>query len=510
MHVKGPALRIFWYSGTSVSNTPEDAAGRKVLALATGLVAVLLAGQFVTMLVCRHEFQQVESIVAMQSSMLARGEGIYYDLQHYPFTVSAYGPVFYTLSAGLYRLGVPAPLGGRCLSFAALLGILVLVWRLLRLETSNRFAAWTGMLLIASSPMLMAWGTTGHVDVLGLFFSLAALYAYSVFRSGGGTHCLALAAVCLALAVFTKQTMVASGAAITILLFLENRKRAAVFAGATAGTVVVLALLLNHATGGRYFDNAILGNLNPFSAHKAVQQAQGLLSGAGCLMVLAAAGLGRAMRGRLHPFYVYAGCAAAVLAVTAPKVGSDLNYQMELIIALGLSAAWALDQLGFGPEWFRSGLEGAALLGILPVLQLLLNLMLGSTYMLERWVHEGVRRDEMAQLQPYLRPASGRVLSVAMDPLLHARGRLDVEPLIYTLLVNSGRVRPEPVERDLAGGRFALVLLFQDVFDASAAPLDREIPSLPETHLRAIRERYRLAAHIPGPYQNGDYLYVPR
>jgi hypothetical protein len=365
------------------------------------------------------------------------------------------------------------------------------------------------MLLIGSSPLLIAWGTAGHVDVLGLAFALAAFYCFSLFQARGRTGHLALAAIFLIAAVFTKQTMIASGAAITLLLAMKDRKRAVLFAAATGGSAAVLALALNHATGGRFFDNAVIGNLNPFSAGKALQQASQLLVNGGCLAVLAAAGLRRAVRGGVHPLYVYLGCAVAVLAVTAPKVGSDLNYQLETVVLLGLCAAWALDRLGYSPAWFRSGLEGPALLGILPLLQLMVNLMFGGSVLFQRWAWEPLRRQEQAQLAPYLQPDRGRVLSVEIDPLLHSRGRIEVEPLIYTLLVDGGRVNPEPVRRDLACGQFSLVVLFDDLFDPAWAPLDREIPSLPRSQLQEIRKHYRLVGHIAGPYQNGDYLYAP-
>jgi hypothetical protein len=35
-----------------------------------------------------------------------------------------------------------------------------------------------------------------------------------------------------------------------------------------------------------------------------------------------------------------------------------------------------------------------------------------------------------------------------------------------------------------------------------------EVPSLPESHLDAIRKHYRLRRHIPGPLLGGTYVYV--
>jgi hypothetical protein len=35
-------------------------------------------------------------------------------------------------------------------------------------------------------------------------------------------------------------------------------------------------------------------------------------------------------------------------------------------------------------------------------------------------------------------------------------------------------------------------------------------PSLPARHLEAIKNRYELVSHVPGPLLNGIYLYEPK
>jgi hypothetical protein len=240
-------------------------------------------------------------------------------------------------------------------------------------------------------------------------------------------------------------------------------------------------------------------------ARKGLEQAGQLLVHGGWMIVLAGAGLRRVWRGGVQPFYAYLGCGLVVLAATAAKVGADLNYQIEVMVAFALCSGWALDQIGFTPRrgWRPSLLELA------PVVQLTLNLLLGGMAVHERVNRERVWREEASLLAPYIQRANGPVLSVQLDPLLRLRGRLDVEPLIYTLLADGGLVNPEPVRRDLASYKFPLVILFQDVFAVPPQTLDREIPSLPESHLKVIRNNYRLVGHIPGPYLNGDYLYEP-
>src|SRR5487761_2587544 len=139
------------------------------------LCALCVLCYAVTMLWARHELSQPESVVAAQSTMLARNGTLYYSLKGYPYTVCAYMPIFYFMEALFVRAGLPAMLAGRMISFAALLTSFFLCWRLLLLYTGNRYAAWIGTLLASSSTLLLNWGTTGQVDMLAVTLSIAAV-----------------------------------------------------------------------------------------------------------------------------------------------------------------------------------------------------------------------------------------------------------------------------------------------------------------------------------------------
>jgi hypothetical protein len=143
-------------------------------------------------------------------------------------------PLFYLLAAGLERVGLPMLLCGR----------------LLRLYTLDRYAIQAGTLLIASTANLLFWGTVGQVDMLGILFSLVAFYNYSKYRVDQQGRRLVWAGLFVLLAAFTKQTMLAAGATIFLLLAREQRRRAAQFAVAVASCGAFLALTLNHFTGG--------------------------------------------------------------------------------------------------------------------------------------------------------------------------------------------------------------------------------------------------------------------
>ena len=85
---------------------------------------------------------------------------------------------------------------------------------------------------------------------------------------------------------------------------------------------------------------------------------------------------------------------------------------------------------------------------------------------------------------------------------------MDVEPLIYNLLVAAGKIEPEQVTTDLARGAFSTVVLNEDVFHAGQFD-NAEIGTLPAAQIDEVRKHYRLIKHIDGPFLDGIYVYQP-
>jgi hypothetical protein len=502
---------------------------RKALVGATVLAALAGVLQLGIMLWARHEMTQAETLVALHSVMFARTGQLYYDLNRYPFTVSPYMPIFHCASVVMEWLGAPPLAAGRLLAAASALGIILLSWALLGICTPHRYARWTGTLLVAINANLWAWGTVGQVDVPGVMFSLAGLYQYARYRRDGQVFSLVWAGFWVFMGIYCKQTMIASAAVITVTLAWRDPRRAFWFALAVGGIALGGALALNVSTGGRFFDNTIRANINPLSMNKIRSQLEYLALAGGSLIVIAGAGLRHAWReGDL--LYVYLAAAAGVFALTAGKIGADLNYQLELFLALALCAGWTLDRLQFYPILFRGGQSNVTLLQLPLVLYAILNLGIGVKTLVSRIALEPVRRRELAELRPLLDNARGPVISMQLDPLLHALGRIDVEAELYaapryrtlstaatdrlpagSIPVGKGGLSdPEPIRRDLSEGRIPLVILLEDIFGPqSLTAAVEDLPTLPKVHLDAMRKRYRLARRVDGPLLDGDFLYEP-
>ena len=466
-----------------------------------GLLAVSAA--LITMLWANHEFTYPESVVAAQSLMLKHDGTLYYDLNRFPYTVCAYMPIFYLLEAGASRLGMWVYTAGRLFSFLAFLGILWLVWRLLKLYTRDSAYAWTGVLLCSCTNLLLNWGTVGQVDTLAVFFAIAAFYAYSRYAVNG-ENTLVWAAGFAFLAFFTKQTAVACPAAIFVLLLLKRPRIALLFGAGLGSAVLAATLAINVATQGRFLSDTLYANLNPFAIEKLDQHVRYLLIASGQLILILVLGLRKAIRG---PLFIYLALSTSILALTAPKIGSDSNYQIEFTVLLILCACLSLHALDFFALCRSRSRTFVTLLQLPLAIHVVLNLRIFEGTVAARILHEQLFRSQAAALERVIGD-NGRVLSTDMDLMVHLRGRIEAEPLIYKLLVAGGRIDPEPLRRELAETRFPAIVLYENV-QRELRDRDPELPTLPDQQLAAIRENYVLAEHIPGPYLNGIYVYKP-
>jgi hypothetical protein len=461
----------------------------------------------VTMVWAQHEFSLTESVVDAHSSMLARNGTLYYGLKDYPYTVCGYTPIFYLLDAAIIRIGVPALLAGRLISFIALLASIALCWRLVLVYTGNRYAAWIAVLLASSSVPLLNWGTIGVVDMLAVTLSITAFYEFSRF-SARGESTLVWAGLLAAAAFFTKQSMLAGPAAMFILLLFRNRKTALLFAAALGGSIAALALGINTALHGRFFTDTVFAMMQPYAAGKVMQHVGYIAFVSGGLIVAFAATLRHLARSRSAPLLVYFGISTLLLLIMAPKTGSDSNYHLEPTFLLIACTCAGLFEMNFFELCFRNSKSWITLLQAPVVLFLVMNYRIMVPDLIARFWREHLLRTELTAVKPYFSNISGRIFSADLDPMVQLRGRLDIEPVIYGLLVTAGRIDPEPLRKDLSRAAIPLVILYEDLAHPIPDP-SLEIPRLPPADLNEIRQHYRLAEHIPGPYLGGIYIYLP-
>ena len=473
-----------------------------VLSVAGGLGT---AAHFALAIWAQNEFTQPESIVVGQVRMLNQGGTLYQSLKDYPYTVNAYMPVGYGLQAGLQKLGLSPYVAGRLISMVALLALGWLVYRILWLYSSDRRCAWLGASLCGCTSGLPFWGTVGQMDMLAITLALAAFHQFSRYWMLR-TDSLRWAVALTVLAMFTKQTVLAAPAAILVALWLRDKRPAWRFAVTAGGVGVGLVLLANFLTDGRFLANTLYANINPFAWEKIEQHGVFWLIASGQLAIITGLGARLLWRRDSRPVLIYLGLAFLVLMLTAGKVGSDSNYQVESTVLLVIATCLSLHAWGFFDLVFTGSRSRVPLLVMPLLLHVLLNVRLEIPNLIGRYAKEVQFREQTAVVLGQVGP--GRVLSADTNALIHLGRPLEVEPLIYRLLVEAGRIDPARVTQDLAARRFATVILYHDLNQTEA--LHAEIPTLPAAQLAEIRRHYQRVAHIPGPYLGGLYLYKPK
>lgn len=485
---------------------PRTSGHLKFVFVCLGLAAVVAVAFLGLAFWSQNEFTQPEGIVATQSTHFSQQGSLYFSLRQYPYTVCAYMPVFYTLVAGLIKAGLPVLAASRLVSILATAAVFWLVFAITRVYTNQLIYAALSLSLAGVSQLLLSWGTTGQVDMLTVAFSVAAFYQFSRFQVRG-EETLDLAAAFAVAALFTKQTAIAAPATIFLLLLRMDWRRAARFAAITAGLGGAMVLSLNALLSGRFLTNTVFANMNPFAFYKlkmALDYAGAVLSPIVLIVLLSTRA---AIRQRLWGPFLYLLFASAVFFLTAPKVGADSNYLIESTVMLAICTGIGLKSLEFFELSAAHSKSWVTLLMIPLGLYIVQNVRVSVSALTARLGREIQFAKQIEDVRPYL-ASPGRVLSVDSNALLHAGRIMEVEPLIYRLLVEAGRIEPAPVQHDIDTTAFKTIVLYEDV--SRKGDPDPEIPRLTPAQMQSIGRHYELVHHSPGPYLGGLYIYQPR
>jgi hypothetical protein len=417
------------------------------------------------------------------AQILAGGRSYFVDLRDYPFLLGNYPPVFIGLTALAEVLFGPSLLAPRLLSLLATLGLLAVLFVLLRRLLGNSWMALAFTALLVMPWFVTTWAALARVDMATIFLSFAGLAV--VVRQGPTPRAWA-ALVLFWLAFFTKQNAVLAPAAVLIDLLLARDRRflralvayaaplAALFGalmlatrGAAWRPMVVWTAAADYEwgrMGESYLQFAVLGSpLLAIVAAALVAAPRALLQGTGRLLL------------------VYFLLNLAGLATIA-KAGAAQCYFIEPWLATLPVAAWALRALGeryraLRPQW--------------PVVLLAAATVSNYAYPSLDRLPQALRRPDRARefftLTRLVRETPGPVLSENMSLLVVNRRPVLLDPWGMAMLARMGIFRPDRLVRDCEAGRFPLVVVEYRI---------RDIPGLGE----CLDRRYEPLADL-GPYQ---------
>ena len=445
-----------------------------------------------------------EALIQDHAARLLRGEALYQPLGQPSFSIATYTPLFYGLVAlGQTVLG-PSLLYARALSVLAAAAIVVLLGALGAREGRGlACGALAALLFIALGfPTPLPSFALGKEDTFGVALGLASV---AVLVGGRSRRHVVAAAVLAALAVLTKQTLLAAGLAGFVALGVHDRRAAFGFAGLSAGLVLVVLLAVELATHA-FLANAVFANAQPLRADILLTNLATLKAyQAGPLAVAGLGALRRLLRHRtledtLLPVYWLA-TLVSVVGLASP--GSAQNYWIELAAASALLTATEIF------TWLRGADLRSRLVGAVLALGPCVNIVVAGRLALI-WLPALAQYDDpvrMAQefqlVVERVRSTPGAVVAEPLDALALAGKPTLVEPWAADALQHSGTWTVAPLVERVCAGDIQLAVLAHTLEDTVVAYQGYGI--WPAELLQALRQMMVRDADL-----GGRYIYVPR
>jgi hypothetical protein len=299
--------------------------------------------------------------IVWQQALLIPGPRMYGSIDHLPFLVFHYPPVYHLASRAVMAFGVDPLAAGRIVSLAATAVIAISIAWLVAAELAGRvgrsavlIGALTGALLPLSLGPVETWFDRMRVDMLAV--ALAFVGVAFVVRSERQPAWLALAMPAFVLSIYTRQTELAAPASALLVLLLV-RPRATILAG-IGGAVLGLSALawLEWVTAGGFLRHVITYNINTWTFALLLTRLRFQVSYA-VLLALAVNGLAVLWLRRrdetlprgaeasrytivLPTITVWLLLSLIMMVATVGKNGSDVNYFIEPMcvcaVAVGL------------------------------------------------------------------------------------------------------------------------------------------------------------------------------
>lgn len=306
-----------------------------------------------------------EGTVLYEASRIASGHALYTSNLTSPYQIVNYGPLgYYFDAATLLGAANPNFTGGRWLSLLAVLLACWCIYLVARTKLKVLPAVGAALTPLATGPV---FGSTPlyKPDMLAIAFSLAG--ATLVYRqleqrdpnflqqklAFKDTWFIYAAALLCVLALFVKQSALAAPLAIFVYLGLRSYRQALLFAvtGLVSGTV--LFAFFDWVAQGQLWQHLVSYNAQHFQMQRLITYLEYMartypILEVLCLLYIIWWGVrGKSVKERVGMWQVY-WIVALALSFSIGKVGSNLNYFIELMFVSSVLAWW------LAYEWLNS------------------------------------------------------------------------------------------------------------------------------------------------------------
>lgn len=435
--------------------------GAKVMLLVLSVAALLLCLTYQFLAVTyRYPLDYGEAPLIDQAMRLASGQSIYRaDISTPPYVISNYPPLYVLVLAGSVKLFGPAFsfIVGRVVSMLSAWVSALCIAFIVNTATRDRFAALSAGLIFLAFPFVVYWSPLARIDLFALALSLSAL-TLVVARPIASKRRMIAAALLLVGAIFTRQSYaLAAPLAAFVWLWVHDRRRALSLAAMVGLSTLLLFMLFNWSTHGGFYFNIVTANVNEFDFERLRSHLRQFREAA--FIPLFFGGLSVLLIRPLHPLWPLTTAylfGAALSALTIGKIGSNINYFLELCAAVSLAA-------GAVVAWSRSHLTASGYrAALLVVLALGVGRMMQITLRDYTQDLRGRRAaiNEIGRLNMLLAETPGPILADEYMGLLTLQGRrLTIQPFEVTQLVRLGKWNQAPLLDSIRKKEFAAIVI---------------------------------------------------
>lgn len=285
-----------------------------------------------------------EGTILNQILRTIEGQPLYpADISTPPYLIYNYPPVFILLNAVLMWLSGPNLFIGRMVVLISTIGTAVVIGLLIKhfYPKHGYLPSLVGASLFLITPYVLQWSAYFRIDMLALLFSLIGLYF--VIKEPEGDRSILLAVLFFILAAYTRQSFgLAAPFAATIWVWTIKRSQAIKLVSFYAISGLAIFGLIQILSRGGFFFHIIEANVNPFNWHTVERFARQIFSDLSWLVYILVIYLLIGWRFfRSYSFFVPYMLVSIAVAITIGKVGSNLNYLLEICAGFAILAGIA-------------------------------------------------------------------------------------------------------------------------------------------------------------------------
>ncbi len=459
----------------SVGSILED--GAKIMFLVfSALVLIICVVYQLLSVTFPYSMDYGEAPLVDQAMRLASGQNIYRtDISTPPYTISNYPPVYVAvLAIGVKIFGVTSAFFfGRIISVLSAWAAVIMIILIIYTPTRDRFAALSAGVTFLAFPFVVYWSPLLRIDMLALALSLGGLCL--LVREPLTLRRFSLASLLLVAAIYTRQSYaLAAPLAGFIWLLTRDWRQALRLAGLVGGLTLILFFLFNGLTHGGFYFNIVTANVNEFKMANLKYHWDQLREIA--LIPLIFGGLSLFLSRRLNPLWTLAApylLGAALSAVTIGKIGSNVNYLLELCVALSLAVGVIV----------ASSRVHLPVYSLRAVLLIMLVFAVGNMLHFTLQDQTGDLRErraetrELSALKALVAKTQGPILADEYMGMISLQGRpLEIQPFEVTQLAWAGKWDQTPLLESIKNKEYSAIIIYdkpwanerwtQEMFDA--------------------------------------------